>query len=38
VLFASYAAHTDVNAPQDLAALRECLSALGGKRAKAHVA
>lgn len=38
VLFSSYAAHADLNAPQDLNALRECLQVLAGTRAKAHVA
>jgi hypothetical protein len=37
VLLSSYAASTDVHAPQDLATLRACLSALAGKPA-AHVA
>jgi len=38
VLLCSYAADTDVNAPQDIDALRECFSTLGGKRAQANVA
>jgi hypothetical protein len=38
VLFGGYAANTDINAPQDLAAMRERLRALARHHAAAHVA